>query len=52
MTGDSNTSSLRSVTAFFAATMLASTNFASADGKTIAISGDSVPSEMWGCQEG
>jgi hypothetical protein len=37
--------SLRRVTGFFAAAMLASVNPALADGKTIAISGDSVPSD-------
>jgi hypothetical protein len=45
MRRDGNVTSLRRVTAFFAASMLASVNPALADGKTIAISGDSVPSD-------
>ena len=45
MRRDSNLTSLRRVTTFFAAAMLASANVALADGKTIAVSGDSVPSD-------
>ena len=45
MRRDSNARSLRRVTTFFAAAMLAGANPALADGKTIAVSGDSVPSD-------
>ena len=45
MRRDSNVTSLRRVTTFFVAAMLASANAALADGKTIAVSGDSTPSD-------
>lgn len=45
MRRDSHITSLRRVTPVLAAAMLASINPALADGKTIAISGDSVPSD-------
>lgn len=45
MRKDNSLMSLRRVTTFVAAAMLASVNPALADGKTIAVSGDSVPSD-------
>lgn len=45
MRSDSNATTLRTVTAFLAAAMLASPSAALADGKTIVVSGDSVPSD-------
>ena len=45
MRNDNDAISLRKVTALVAAAMLASANVAVADGKTIAVSGDSVPSD-------
>jgi hypothetical protein len=45
MRSENKAASLRKVTAFFAAAMLASTNVAVADGKMVAVSGDSVPSD-------
>jgi hypothetical protein len=41
----SNATSLRRVTTLFAAAMLTSANIALADGKTVAVSGNSIPSE-------
>lgn len=45
MRGDSNPTSLRRIAAFFVAAILAIPNAALADGKTIAVSGDSIPSD-------
>jgi hypothetical protein len=45
MRKDSNVTLLRRVAAFLAAAMLASVNPALADDKTIAVSGDSIPSD-------
>jgi hypothetical protein len=45
MVGSSNAVSLPKLTALLAAAMFANANVSLADGKTIAVSGDSVPSE-------